>query len=931
MLTILQGVQIPQKESFDGPTQERLALILNSEDTPLAVLDTQGIITEVNQAWLRFSLEGTQDGSGNIGSNYLNVYSRLGIEEAGRIVEGIGKVLSGNSKEFKVDFQYYTASQHYWYEASVFPLIENNVVIAVVVKHLDITERKLIRLRIQKAVDEKQKILDNSLDVICTFDEEGRFMQVSRACLDLWGYEPEELVGKNYIDYVVLADQPKTKEVAERIAQGDNLKYFESNCIRKDGSVIPITWSANWDYYQKTMFCVARDATERKLAEEQIRFATERYQIVTKVTSDAVWDWDLAKGKAYRSKGFVNILGIDISELDSEISFWESLLHPDELLVVTENFRKLIESTENIWDQEYRIRRKSGEYAYVRDRGIVLRDEQGTAVRLIGALQDVSETRYYLALEKLEREVLQRFAERESDLTKVLDYYMEEIELLHPGMICSIMELKSHQLFVLTSPHLSKDYLEAIDGVVIGNNVGSCGTASYLKEKVVVEDIQNDVRWASYKEVAIEAGLRACWSQPIIDSQGKVMATFACYYTEPRSPSGQEENTIERTQQIIQIILEKSRQERDLVESNTRYELVTKATSEAIWDWDLVSNNVYRSETFGALFGHDHTDHSLDNIWTFHIYPEDRERVIAGYKQVLSNATDTVWQDNYRFFRADKSLAYIQDRGLILRDKAGQAVRMVGAMVDITQEKERVQERDQLIEELKKNNEDLRQFSFITSHNFRSPLSNLIGWLNLIKELPVEDTMLAEAIDGFSHSTHALNETVNDLIKILVIKENTSKAQEEVKFRDVLEKCCLQLQTTIEEVGAELIIDDSSAPVLYFAKSYLENILLNLLSNSLKFHSTSRKLRIEITTHTTERYVQLIIKDNGIGFDAERYRDRLFGLYQRFHSHPNSKGLGLYLVKSQIEALGGAIFVESQVNEGTTFTLQFQKVINKMK
>jgi signal transduction histidine kinase len=107
-------------------------------------------------------------------------------------------------------------------------------------------------------------------------------------------------------------------------------------------------------------------------------------------------------------------------------------------------------------------------------------------------------------------------------------------------------------------------------------------------------------------------------------------------------------------------------------------------------------------------------------------------------------------------------------------------------------------------------------------------------------------------------------------------------------------------------------------------KSYLESILLNLLTNAIKYKSETRKLKINITASQIDDNVLLIFKDNGIGINLERNRDKIFGLYQRFHDYPDSKGLGLYLVKSQVETMGGTISLESKVDVGTTFTLTFK-------
>jgi signal transduction histidine kinase len=121
-----------------------------------------------------------------------------------------------------------------------------------------------------------------------------------------------------------------------------------------------------------------------------------------------------------------------------------------------------------------------------------------------------------------------------------------------------------------------------------------------------------------------------------------------------------------------------------------------------------------------------------------------------------------------------------------------------------------------------------------------------------------------------------------------------------------------------------LKIELEEVTILNINKSYLESIFLNLLTNSIKYRAANKQLKILISCKVVGENVILTIKDNGIGIDMERNRDKIFGLYQRFHNYPDSKGLGLYLVKSQVETMGGNITVESKVDKGTTFTIIFK-------
>ena len=169
-----------------------------------------------------------------------------------------------------------------------------------------------------------------------------------------------------------------------------------------------------------------------------------------------------------------------------------------------------------------------------------------------------------------------------------------------------------------------------------------------------------------------------------------------------------------------------------------------------------------------------------------------------------------------------------------------------------------------------------------------------------------------------------LNETISDLVKVIVIRDNPSIHKEAVLLKDVFENVFSQLDFLIGINKPIIKINFEKVDFFNTNKAYLESILLNLLTNSLKYKSNNHKLKINITATKDGDNVIMIFNDNGIGIDLLRNRDKIFGLYQRFHNHADSKGLGLYLVKSQVESLGGSISVESEVDKGTTFTITFK-------
>ena len=201
----------------------------------------------------------------------------------------------------------------------------------------------------------------------------------------------------------------------------------------------------------------------------------------------------------------------------------------------------------------------------------------------------------------------------------------------------------------------------------------------------------------------------------------------------------------------------------------------------------------------------------------------------------------------------------------------------------------------------------------------------MIGLLNLIDDIVIEDEDLKEIIDGFSKSTHLLNQTINDLINIVIIKDNLSIKREQIIIKDTLQNILDQLSYTISLYAPRITIDTTKAPFLTANRTYIESIFLNLITNALRYSDSSRQLEINISSQDMGDEIILRFEDNGVGIDLERNRDKLFGLYQRFHDYPDSKGLGLYLVKSQVTSMGGGIAVESELGKGSCFIVAFKK------
>ena len=226
-------------------------------------------------------------------------------------------------------------------------------------------------------------------------------------------------------------------------------------------------------------------------------------------------------------------------------------------------------------------------------------------------------------------------------------------------------------------------------------------------------------------------------------------------------------------------------------------------------------------------------------------------------------------------------------------------------------------------QELIQYNHQLEEFAFFTAHNLRSPVARLLGLSNLLDlKLMSGEGQNIFVLEKIVDASKELDSIIRDLNTILEIRRSVSINMEEVVFEEKLIKIKQILKDEIKFSGTRIKTNFKVASI-HSLPTYIESIFYNLISNSIKFRSFTKTPEINISTEKENDFIKIIFSDNGLGIDLEKYGDKLFGLYNKFHTHVKGKGLGLHLVNIQVLAMRGKIFVNSKVDEGTTFTIVF--------
>ncbi len=293
-------------------------------------------------------------------------------------------------------------------------------------------------------------------------------------------------------------------------------------------------------------------------------------------------------------------------------------------------------------------------------------------------------------------------------------------------------------------------------------------------------------------------------------------------------------------------------------------------------------------------------------------------------------ANGKVWKGELKNKAKDGTVYWVDTTIVPFLDANGKPYQYVAIRSDIT-ERKKVEEHLKLsneraidhANELEAKNRQLVDFCNIVSHNLRAPLINITMLIDFLQQCKTEEEKM-EIQNKMKPVVNHLMEVFNELVESIQIKQDTSLTIDKNNAVDTINKVLIGLEAQIKEYKAHVSVDTKKAPEIYFPAKYFESILMNLLSNALKYKSPDRRLSIDLKTEKgPKNSIVLSVKDNGLGIDLKLHRDQLFKIRKTFHKHPDAKGFGLFMTKTQIEAMGGKIWVDSEPNQGTTFYIQF--------
>ncbi len=720
--------------------------------------------------------------------------------------------------------------------------------------------------------DELNQIINYTPDFICSFDEEGYFKRINPSFSELLNKTTHTISRMKFLDII----HPEDRELLESTLADVNKSKkssidLELRCLNFKKETVWVIWTLTPAVEHGITYCVGKDITDKKELEELLDQATK----LAKIGS---WELDLEENTVYWSDIVKEIHEVPmdyVPNLETGIQFYKE---GESRNLISELIGNAI-ATGASFTEELQIVTPKGKEKWIK----VIGEAEvinGKAVRIYGSSQDI----HHRKLAELERiQILESIGDGffAVDENWVVTYWNK--------MAMSILGRASEEI-------LGKEIREVFDE--------TAGTEFFDKFQYALKEGEPVHFEGFYKPSNI-------WLDVSVfpTSEGKGLTVYF-------------KNITSRKEAIEKMKI-----------SNERFAKVVEATQDAIWDWDVRSNEVFWGNGFLDRFGHDPKKGNINlETWAKLVHKDDEKRVFKTTTDALKDINTNHYKSEYRLLKSDGSYAYVMDNACILRDEKGRPLRVIGALMDISDRKEYEDslrflntQLENKAKQLEVSNAELEQFAYVTSHDLQEPLRMITSFLTLLDN-KYKDTIdekgkryIHYAVDGAKRMRKIILELL-DYSRVGGTVEN----MEEVDIQALLNEVLLLHKKQIGESNANIAI--GKMPVINSFKSPLRQVFLNLVGNGLKYKKQDVAPSIEIVSEEREGEWCFSVKDNGIGLDPI-YFEKIFIIFQRLHNRNEYSGIGmgLAITKKIVETLGGKIWVESQEGIGSTFFFTIKK------
>jgi PAS domain S-box-containing protein len=745
----------------------------------------------------------------------------------------------------------------------------------------EMKERKKAEEALREGEKRYRAVVEDMPAMICRFLPDGTLTFVNSAYCEYFATTKDSIVGQNFFQFIPEEEREKVRNTFLSLNRDKSMITYEHQVIGPDGKIVWQEWTdralfgeqGNTTEYQS----IGQDVTERKLAEEELIRSEARLKEAQRIAQVGDWNWNVDAGKASWSEELRRILGVG-PDAKAGPETLLSLVHPNDRMVVKERIQNAIEGRKP-YDLEYCIVRQDGSKRIIYSRARVSRSEDGRPLQMVGIAQDITEQRRVEAELKEAYDIINKSpavvflwknqegwpVELVTDNVEVLfDYTAEEFI---SGM-------------VPYSETVHPDDLDRVAGEVASYSAEKGRERfSHIPYRIVCKD--GEVKWVDDRTY-----IRRDEHGNITHYQGIVLDVTASKEAEKALKESEEKfrNLAERSPNMI-FINKKGK----VVYANRRCEDIMGYTRDQLYSPDF-------------------------DFFTL-IAPESKDNVRKNYERHL--AGEEIEPYEYTLInKAGKRIDAIISTKLI--DYGGDTA-LLGIVTDITERKQMEQEREGFIAELEAKNAELERFTYTVSHDLKSPLITIKGFIGLLEsDLAKGDTeKLKTDLERISNATDQMKTLMDELLELSRIGRLVNPP-ESIALQQLVRETLESLAGIIND--KEVTVDiPADLPVISGDRMRLLEVYQNVIENAVKFMGDQPKPSIEIGARQDNGETVLYIKDNGIGIDP-RYQDKIFSLFEKLDTKMEGTGVGLALAQRIIELHGGRIWVESEgLGKGSTF------------
>nr|WP_262890670.1 PAS domain S-box protein [Rufibacter sediminis] len=834
----------------------------------------------------------------------------------------------------------------------------------------------------QKVVE---KVTASSPDLLCAMDAQGKFAYLSTTSEAIIGFQREELLQRNFINFVSPADQERTLEAMLKAKDGTPVRNFINSILHASGEEVMMAWSAVWSEEDQLLYCMGRDAAEQKEARQKLAEKDEWHSTMVQYGSDMIGLLNQAGEYLHVEGAVTRWLGYAPEQMTGRVAF--DFIHPEDVHLATSALERVI-SEKLVQVPDLRFKTSDGAWKWIE--AIVSNQLDNPAVKaLVVSARDITERKVAaLQLEESERRFRSLF-DNNPDLVIYEDRTGTILDV--NSRFLAYLGLPKEEVisrhFCEFVPSQDKDvcmsYLEeAFQGKVVNfdlnipreNNTSLVlnitkipvlvnseviGAHSIIKDLTEVTAAQATIKkqaetlqsvfesitdaffmlgrdWRfklmnSEFEQMLQLDRQTCLGKTIWEVFPELINGSFYHYYKKALYTGQAvrfESFLEQSQIWVEVKAFPSEEGLSVyfsditkrviaIKESQKLSLVASKISNGVIITDALGNIEWVNSAFTLNTGYSFKEAQGQQLTTFLEGPETDRKVgnEIGEKLKLGVPFNAM----VLHYRKNGRKVWISMDFTPILNEEGVITQHIVIQKDITFRKEAEERQLEMTHDLFRQNRDLQQFTYIVSHNLRAPVANAMGLADFLTKLDKHSEMYDTSLAHLKASVFKLDTVLRDLNMILSLRDHQDILDREmVVLADVFEQVRQFFMESLAHHKGELEVKIDPSTKLHTNRAYIYSIFYNLLSNAIKYRSEARLLKVTIQCEVCrEGGVRIYFTDNGSGFDMEKAGDNIFKLYKRFHSNKKGRGIGLFLVKTHVESMGGTIEMRSKLDQGT--------------